>query len=96
MDAIDSRKTDYIENVKFNVFRKPKAIKCPEHLLRQLRVYEELLSKSTGSLPYRQQVQLNAIAEAVATLNKRTEITQEDIDTVTLLSKWINYDFKEL
>lgn len=96
MDAIDSRKADYIETVKFNVFRKLKAVKCPEHLLRQLRVYEELLSKSTGSLPYRQQVQLNAIAEAVVILNKRTEIMQEDIDTVIWLSKWINYDFKEL
>ncbi len=71
-------------------------IQCPEYLLRQLRVYEELLSKSTGSLPYRQQIQLNAITEASAILNRRNEITQEDIDTIVQLSKWINYEFNEL
>ena len=96
MDAIDSKKTDYIETVKFSLIRKPKDVACPEQMLRQLRVCEELLSKSTGSLPYRQQVQLNAISEALAILNGRAEITQDDIDTVVWLSKWINYEFKEL
>lgn len=96
MKAIDSGKSDTIENAKFTIVRKPKDIICPEHLLRQLHVYEESLSKSTGSYPYRQQVQLNAITEALAVLNNRTEITQDDIDTVVWLSKWINYDFKDL
>lgn len=96
MDAIDSGQTDSIDNVKFTVVRKPKDVVCPEVLLRQLRAYEELLSKSTGSLPYRQQVQLKAITEALAILKGRQEILQEDIDTITMLSKWINYDFKEL
>ena len=96
MDAIDSRKADPIEDVKFAIVRKPKAVVCPEVLLRQLRVCEELLSKSTGSLPYRQQIQLNAITEALATLKGESTVTQEDIDTVVWLSKWINYDFKEL
>ncbi len=96
MDAIDSGRADAIEGVKFSVVRKPKQVICPEHLLRQLRVYEELLSKSTGSLPYRQQVQLNSITEALVVLSGRAEIIQGDIDTITWLSKWINYDFKEL
>jgi hypothetical protein len=96
MDAIDSRKADPIEDVKFSVVRKPKTVACPEILLRQLRVCEELLSRSTGSLPYRQQVQLNAITEALATLKGESVVTQEDIDIVVWLSKWINYDFKEL
>ena len=96
MDAIDSGKTDSIEHVKFSIKRKPLEVFCPEVLLRQLRVYEELLSKSTGSLPYRQQVQLKSITEALAILNERCKILQEDIDSVTWLSKWINYDFKDL
>ena len=96
MNTIDSGKPDTIEKVKFELKRKPKEIVCPEILLRQLRVYEEMLSKSTGSLPYRQQIQLNSITEALAILRGKSEITQEDIDTVAWLSKWINYDFKEL
>jgi hypothetical protein len=71
-------------------------VDAPEHLLRQLRVYEELLSKSTGSLPYRHQIQLNAITESLAIIRGQREITQEDIDTIAWLSNWINYDFKEI
>jgi hypothetical protein len=96
MNAIDAKTPDLIDTVKFAVKKKPQAVTCPENMLRQLRAYEELLSKSTGSLPYRQQIQLNAITEALAVLNGRNEIVQADIDTVAWLSKWINYDFNEL
>jgi len=61
-----------------------------------LHVCEELLSKSTGSLPYGHQIQLNAITEALAVLRGDNEIKQEDIDTISSLSNWINYDFKEI
>jgi hypothetical protein len=67
-----------------------------EYLLRQLRAYEELLSKSTGSLPYRHQIQLNAITEALAVVQGEAEVTQEHIDTVSWLVRWANYDFKEM
>jgi len=96
MDAIDSKRTDPILDVKLSVVRKPKPVICSEVLLRQLRVCEEMLSKSTGSLPYRPQVQLNSITEALATLKGERAVSQEDIDTVFWLSKWINYDFNEL
>ena len=59
--------------------------------------YEESLSRSTGSLPYRHQIQLNAIDESQVILRRGRELTrEEDIDTVARLSKWINYDFKEI
>jgi hypothetical protein len=96
MDAIDSGKPDPIERVKLSVKRKPQAVYCPDYLLRQLRVYEELLSKSTGSLPYRQQVQLKAITEAHVVLRGDKSLTQEDINVIANLLNWINYDFKEL
>lgn len=96
MDAIDARLPDSVERVKFVVRRRPKAVLCPRHLFRQLRAYEELLSKSTGSLPYRHQIQLNAITESLAILSGQWEIRQEDIDTIAWLSKWINYDFNEV
>jgi hypothetical protein len=96
MNEIDEKKPDYIGRVKFQIDKHPKTVTAPEHLLRQLRVCEELLSKSTGSLPYRHQVQLNAITESLAVMKGHGEITQEDIDTIVHLSKWINYDFKEI
>ena len=41
-------------------------------------------------------MQLNAITEASAVVRGDTIITQEDVDRIAGLSKWINYDFKEL
>ena len=94
MDAIDAKLPDPIEKVKFKVKKRPKTVLCPRYLLRQLRAHEELLSKSTGSLPYRHQIQLNAITEALAVLRGDTKVRQGDIDTVAWLSNWINYDFE--
>ena len=96
MNNIDLKKPDPIGKVKFEIRRRPRIIKCPDHLLRQLRAYEELLSKSSGSLPYRHQIQLNGIAEASAVLRGEKMLRQEDIDAVAWLSNWINYDFKEI
>jgi hypothetical protein len=96
MKAIDAKKPDPIEIVRMTVKKRPRAVFCPEHLLRQLHVCEELLSKSTGSLPYRHQIQLNTITEALAVLKGDSQVRQEDIDTIVWLSNWINYDFKEL
>jgi hypothetical protein len=36
------------------------------------------------------------LTETLAVLRGDIEIKQEDIDTVAMLSNWINYDFKEL
>lgn len=96
MEDIDARKPDPIEGVKFKVNKHPKTVECPERLLRQLRAYEELLARCTGSMPYRHQIQLNTITEALAVIRGRAQITQDDIDTIAWLSNWINYDFKEV
>jgi hypothetical protein len=32
----------------------------------------------------------------MAIIRGHSEIPQEDIDTIALLSNWINYDFKEI
>lgn len=93
MDDINAKKPDPINRVTFQVNKHPKEVYAPEHLLRQLHSIEDSLSQQTGSYPYRHQIQLNALAEALAVLRGGSEITQEDIDMVSLLSKWINYDF---
>jgi hypothetical protein len=96
MDDIDARRPDLLPELELRVIREPTPVVCPDHLLRQLRAYEESLSRSTGSLPYRHQIQLNAIAESLVILRGGRELMQGDIDTVARLSKWINYDFKEI
>jgi len=96
MDDIDARKPDCVSRVSFKVNRHPKDVRALEHLLRQLRAYEELLSRSTDSLPYRHQIQLNAITESLAILKGKDEVGQEDIDTVSWLSNWIDYSFREI
>ena len=96
MNRIDSRLPDPINDISFKINKRCKQVATPEHLLHQLRAYEEALSKSTGSLPYRHQIQLNALTEALVILRGREEVTQEDIDTIAGLSKWMNYEFKEL
>jgi hypothetical protein len=96
MDDIDARKPHCITETRFKVVKRPKKVKAPESLLRQLRAYEEMFSKSTDSLPYRHQIQLNAITESLAIIKSHDEIIQDDIDTVAWLSNWINYDFKEI
>jgi len=96
MDDIDAKKLDCITEVKFKVNRRPKEVVAPEYLLRQLRAYEDLLSARSGSLPYRHQIQLNSITESLAVLRGDVKLKQDHIDTVSWLSKWINYDFKEI
>jgi len=96
MGDIDARKPDGVSRMSFKVNRHPKDVRAPEHLFRQLRAYEELFSKSTDFLPYRHQIQLNAITEALTIIRGNHEIGQEDIDAVSQLSNWINYIFNEI
>ena len=96
MDGIDAKKPDPIRELQFKIKKDPDRITTPEQLFRQLRAYEELLSKSTDSLPYRHQIQLNAINESLAVLNGNAKVRQKHIDTIARLVNWINYDFKEI
>jgi hypothetical protein len=96
MNNINARLPDAIDKVKLEVKKRPRMVECPEHLLRQLRQIEENLALHSGSLPYRHQIQLNAMTEALAVMRNHAIVTQEDIDTISHLSNWINYDFNPL
>ena len=96
MDNINVRLPDVIDKVKLEVKKRPREVECPEHLLRQLRQIEENLALHSGSLPYRHQIQLNAMTEALAVMRNHATVTQEDIETISHLSNWINYDFNSL
>ena len=97
MKDIDMKKRDCLASVKLSVVKRtPGTVAMPPRLLSQLHVYEELLGKNSGCLPYRHQIQLNALAESLAILTESSELTQDHIDTVSWLCHWINYDFNEV
>jgi len=97
MKDIDMKKRDCLESVKLSVVKRaPRTVIMPPRLLSQLHVYEELLGKNSGCLPYRHQIQLNALAESLAVLTESSELTQDHIDNVSWLCHWINYDFNEV
>jgi hypothetical protein len=96
MDFIERREPDLIHKVKLKIKRNPHKVEMPGHLLRQLRAYEEMLGKSSGSTPYRHQIQLIGLTEALAILRDEKEITQEDIDIIAHLCRWMNYDFNAI
>ena len=68
----------------------------PQPLIRQLRTYEEMLGKATSSTPYRAVIQLVSLTEALAILRGENKITQQDVDIVTFLCNWMNYNFNAI
>lgn len=92
-EFLEQRKPDPIYKVKLKIKKNPPKIEIPYHLLNQLRVYEELLGKSTSSTPYRAVIQLVSLTEALAVLRDETVATQEDVDIISFLCHWINYNF---
>ena len=53
-------------------------------LARALQI-EKNLALHSGSLPYRHQIQLNALTEALAVMRNHAAVTQEDIDDQLLV-----------
>lgn len=85
-----------LSNYTPNINTHPQRLTEKPELFNQLKGYSLRLSDRVGSLPYRQQIQLQALTEASAILRGDSEIRQTDIDTVVLLSSYINYEFKAI
>lgn len=92
-EFLEQRKPDPIYKVKLRIVKNPPEIEIPYHLLKQLHAYEELLGKSTNSTPYRAVIQLVSLTEALAVLKGETVATQEDVDVISFLCQWLNYNF---
>jgi hypothetical protein len=95
-DFLEKRLPDPIHKVRFKIKRKPPPIEIPQTLSKQLRIYEELLAKSTESTAYRATIQLISMTEALAVLREESEATQTDIDIIMFLCNWINYRFNAI
>ena len=96
MKAIDSRLATPLGETRLNVVKRPKEVIWHPELLEQLRVYEEYLGKWSDATPYRAQIQLNALVEALAVRKGDSEIKQEHVSAITQLCHWVNHDFREL
>jgi hypothetical protein len=84
------RKHEYIIN------KYPQPIKTSSVLLHQLSVYGEALGKDTRAMPYRADIQLHALAEALAIIEGCNELTQKHVDKIVSLLHYVNYDFNDI
>ena len=88
---------EYLKNPpRQKIKRTPKVIKGNPDLFRKLNYTSAMLSNESGGYGIRIQRDLQTLAKANAMLNDREEVTEEDIDKILYLSKWINYDFNPL
>lgn len=90
------QKNDSIREVKYTVNRNPLPIKSDSQLLLQLRGYAEPLGEKTEALPYRAMHQLISLVKMTAIIKGDSELTQQHIDIVIKLLRYINYDFNAI
>ena len=81
---------------KMKVSRVPEKIIGNKDLFKMFEIVSTTLGKESGGYGIRIQRTLQTMAKGNAMLNKRTEVTREDIDKMLYLSNWINYDFNPL
>ena len=88
---------EYLKNPpKQKIKRVPKVIEGNAELFRKLNYTSAMLGHESGGYGIRIQRDLQTLAKANAMLNDRDKVTEEDIDKILKLSKWINYDFNPL
>jgi len=94
---------DYIENENKvlgvtipKINKKDTEIKGNPELFRELEIVSTKLGQEYGAYGFRAQKNLQRLCKANALINKRKEVTQEDIDKILELSKWINFKFNPL
>jgi hypothetical protein len=97
LDDIDNNVNIELDKLPFKI--KTRAVPFIEpnpELSRQFRYISEDLGKATNSMPYRAQIQLNKLAKANAILRGDNKLTQEDINEVSELATFLNYDFEAI
>lgn len=94
---------DYIEKIQdkedvhtYRILKKDTIVKEDPALFKQLEIVSMRLGQEYGAYGFRAQKSLQRLAKANAILNNRKEVTQEDIDKILHLAKWINFDFNTI
>jgi len=96
---------NYIEGGKVNdceevvipkIRKRDVLVKGDPELFRNLEIISTKLGMQYSGYGIRTQVALQRLAKANAVLEKRKYVTEEDINKIYRLSKWINFDFNPL
>lgn len=88
-----------LPTLKKNIInRTPKQVSLPESLAFKLDVCAYKLATVTGSTnaPFRQEKQIYTLAKAHCALRHAEIVEQIDVDTIIMLSNWLNLDFNKL
>lgn len=82
--------------ITYHINRNPQRIADNPNITLQLRGYAEPLSDKTEALPYRAMNQLISLTKMLAIIKNDSEVTQEHIDLLIRLMRYINYDFNAI
>lgn len=96
LDSIDLNTPDFIDRYKLKLNKHPGEIRVDPSFLRPLRIYELNLACQLEATPYRQAIQVRELVKAQAALNRRMEVTQEDINKVGDILEYVNYLFRPI
>jgi len=95
-NSIEGLETEQ-KGVKFKpISKKEEIIKSSFDMNRQLEPISFKLGQQYKAYGIRTQERLQNLAKANAKINNRKEVTQEDINKILELSKWINFDFNPI
>ena len=96
ISSLENKIQDSIRNREYILNKHPSPIKTSPVLLHQLSIYGEALGKETRAMPYRADIQLHTLAEALAIIENSNELTQEHVDRIVNLLHYVNYDFNDI
>lgn len=89
---------DYHEEkeIKINTSKNKKSVEGDDVLFQQLEKYARGFGQCTNTYGFRYQKHFQVMAKANALKNKRNKVTQEDIDKVIQMTRYINLDQVQL
>ncbi|MGB8781373.1 MAG: hypothetical protein WCD81_12090 [Candidatus Bathyarchaeia archaeon] len=96
MNNLENKVSDTIRNHPYVINKNPSPVKTSPVLLHQLSIYGEALGKETRAMPYRADIQLHTLAEALAIIENSNELTQGHVDRIVNLLRYVNYDFNDI
>jgi hypothetical protein len=96
IDNLENKREDTLGKHKYIINKYPQPVKTSPVLLHQLSVYGEALGKDTRAMPYRADIQLHTLAEALAIIEGCNELTQKHVDKIVSLVHYVNYDFNDI
>jgi len=93
--AINKQETE-TDTIPTKIYRTECEVSIPYELAQRLNAIATRIGNSIGVYGLRMQKNLMALCKANALLNKRKEVTEEDLNNILQISAWINYNFNPI